>query len=508
MVEHPILLRGLGKLSVENRPTLLQRTDKELIPVLLAQLQAGDDLQAVAATVAQKRDANGLLKLYHPVQRTFTLVLFEAVCFTPGLPRLDPDTIESAGVVIRRLRGNSVHGWLSRESSLRGWIDLQADQVTQDPDPSLRRGPSSGNALIDRSLALRLSLSEPLAEQVTDLFVAPPAVCQALGKTVLYGVLPVTSGEFSEKPAANQASSIDSQYTSGVAKHVPIYLRAGGKPAFALAGQTLSASDADPKQFQNNAALATFVEILRVLSVEFDLFATTAEAKALFAEINTLQLLLPGGATQPMGDFFKQATDVLLDAIPNRTLTMPTAFPALSEIQAQKILQLIVASLSARLIASEQGERRFEDTTARYMLRGFVRVNRNPSCPPELVWSENSEPYTIAPWYESAETGLPLPQVALPNPFDRDALRQLKPNVSFKVPEELFKLMNSDLSKVIDGDKPSGGDGFGLDWLCSFSLPIITLCAFLVLNIFLSLFDIVFRWLLFIKICIPIPKKG
>ena len=42
------------------------------------------------------------------------------------------------------------------------------------------------------------------------------------------------------------------------------------------------------------------------------------------------------------------------------------------------------------------------------------------------------------------------------------------------------------------------------------SIPIITICAFIVLNIFLSLFDLFFSWMLFIKIClpIPVPKKN
>ena len=47
-----------------------------------------------------------------------------------------------------------------------------------------------------------------------------------------------------------------------------------------------------------------------------------------------------------------------------------------------------------------------------------------------------------------------------------------------------------------------------LGWICSFSIPIITLCAFIVLSIFLSLFDLIFKWMAFIKICIPFPKKG
>jgi hypothetical protein len=50
-----------------------------------------------------------------------------------------------------------------------------------------------------------------------------------------------------------------------------------------------------------------------------------------------------------------------------------------------------------------------------------------------------------------------------------------------------------------------GGAKLGLGWLCSFSIPLITICAFFVLNIFLSLLNIVFFWMAFIKICIPIP---
>jgi len=53
---------------------------------------------------------------------------------------------------------------------------------------------------------------------------------------------------------------------------------------------------------------------------------------------------------------------------------------------------------------------------------------------------------------------------------------------------------------------PSGG--LNLSWICSFNIPIITICAFFVLNIFLSLLNIVFFWLPFVKICIPIPSAA
>ena len=70
----------------------------------------------------------------------------------------------------------------------------------------------------------------------------------------------------------------------------------------------------------------------------------------------------------------------------------------------------------------------------------------------------------------------------------------------------LQNLLSGNPKDMLDG-KQSPSPGFTVGWICSFSLPIITLCAFIVLNIFLQLFDLIFRWLLFIKICIPIPRR-
>ena len=92
--------------------------------------------------------------------------------------------------------------------------------------------------------------------------------------------------------------------------------------------------------------------------------------------------------------------------------------------------------------------------------------------------------------------------IALP---DFDSLRKLKPNVAFNMPESLFNLLETDLKGLTDGNKPPPGPSLGIDWICGFSIPVITFCAFLVLNIFLKLFDIIFQWMLFIKICIPLP---
>ena len=91
--------------------------------------------------------------------------------------------------------------------------------------------------------------------------------------------------------------------------------------------------------------------------------------------------------------------------------------------------------------------------------------------------------------------------------MNREVLKALKPNVAFQMPAKLAGLLRGDAKKLAEGE----GTPLDLkvDWICSFSIPIITLCAFIVLNIFLQLLNLIFWWLPFLKICIPVPKgKG
>jgi hypothetical protein len=97
-------------------------------------------------------------------------------------------------------------------------------------------------------------------------------------------------------------------------------------------------------------------------------------------------------------------------------------------------------------------------------------------------------------------------QVALPDPTDRGFLRSLKPNVAFAVPPSLQNLLGGNPKDLMEGK----GDtkGLSLGWICGFNIPLITICAFIVLCIFFSLFNLIFWWLPFLKICIPFPKRS
>src|SRR5262249_25516388 len=107
MVAHPVVLRGARTRVATARPTLLQRTDQDFITAILDDLSAGlQGLETIEQTMATTRDGSGVLKLYQPVQRTFTLAMVEVACellHALAYPRLDPERIDSSGLVLRRL---------------------------------------------------------------------------------------------------------------------------------------------------------------------------------------------------------------------------------------------------------------------------------------------------------------------------------------------------------------------------------------------------------------------
>lgn len=188
----------------------------------------------------------------------------------------------------------------------------------------------------------------------------------------------------------------------------------------------------------------------------------------------------------------------------NPQLRMPNNWPPIDETLGTRILVQIKEILLGRLKELTAGQGRFDEPKRQYRLRAFVRVKQLAPCPPVTVWSEYSEPFTIAPWYEPTDR----PPVRVPLPDFTDLKSLGKPNVAFIVPKQLFNfLADNDPKKILKGEGSSGSGGGTLDWICGFNIPIITLCAFIVLNLFLQLFDLIFQWMLFIKICIPFPRK-
>jgi hypothetical protein len=144
---------------------------------------------------------------------------------------------------------------------------------------------------------------------------------------------------------------------------------------------------------------------------------------------------------------------------------------------------------------------------SRYVLRC---VYRRPECGPLCtdVVSARSTRFQIAGFFDP---DAPARSITISMPVDTSIkdLRKLKKNVSFLLSNELRQQMNrvTSLKDALDG-KFADGENLDLGLICSFSIPIITICALIVLMIFISLLNIVFWWMPFLRICFPIALKA
>lgn len=531
---HPVRLAGMhaGENFVganDHAPLLVERTDQNFVAGFIEDVRAGDAAAQARVFAAPPRRENGRPRLFHPLQRVQTLAVLEAFCDVPGTPRLDRAKIASAGLVVRRLARNGLkEAWITGGTRVFGWDVIDEDV---DPDADQRQLPESvghptldallpSNAFAMRARAQRLAtLFGPevaVTEQITPMFVAPPAACLASGRTVLFGTVPVTSNDNAESQPEAPRYGEDPTERMQLQAHLVPHLGAGARRAFGGEGLLLHKDwmrlAVDPGAAVSAAPPAASVKalvlLLQQLHVEFDAFGDSAVARALFTRLNdfAIERTQPGGSlrAEPAGEFLRQAKSILLDAEPNYSgLRMPAAWAAVSSSQGTAVFEATLRTLDARFQQLKAAQGRFDDPNAQYVLRAFIRLKpEHAGCPPRLVWSPYSEPFTIAPWYESA--GTPPPLIALPDLFDSNILKKLKPNVSFALSPKLAKLLQNDAKDLRDGKGDE--NGWTIGWICSFSLPIITICAFIVLNIFLQIFAMIFFWLPFLKICIPYPK--
>ncbi len=199
------------------------------------------------------------------------------------------------------------------------------------------------------------------------------------------------------------------------------------------------------------------------------------------------------------GGFARAAAPILLRGEENTDgLRMPLEWPAVDAAVAAELQRLARVCLSARFAEVAPRTPKFDRDSDRYTARAFVRIAGHPDCPPRLVWSASSEPFRIRPWWDN---DAPPTRVTLP---DLGQLRRVRPGVSFAMPPAIANLLQGDMKELKDGKGSTGGVELG--WICSFSIPAITICAFIVLSIFLQLFHLIFGWLFWIRICLPFPR--
>jgi hypothetical protein len=525
-VEHDVILRPLGsKLLDPTAPgpftdLIVTSSEQKFFDALVADLKRPDWRARLDAMRRRRVASDQMLELNLPLHKRMQIALFEVVCRRPGTPPLDARKIAGSGLVVRRRSADGRQGWIKVGGRVVGW-QAASEAADYDPDPLQRRTSHKANAAIRQAIAERKGVSDDAAEQVTTLFVLPPEVCEARGRTILFGVIPVTSSETAEGPGPSiDFTTLDAEDKKDIVDHFSSYLKARASTEMPRGGQMLDPSWnvlTDPRGADNkpDSQMKCFGLFLHQAVSELDLFGPSAASQhlaALFAQIRVpLAFDGEGNVIQDTdaASFLRDAMRVLIDATPEMVglaadapaaaAKMPLKWPNIDATMGADLTEAALACLSSQHARLSPPEPRYDRDSALYEVKGFIRLKGHGECPEKIVWSGYSEPFRILPWWDGDGPGV---KIKLPS---MSQLKRISPNVSFEIPPKIGKVLSGDLTKVIDGEEPSGG--LELGWICSFSLPIITLCAFIVLHIFLSLLNIVFQWMLWFKVCIPIPKK-
>lgn len=507
---HEVVVQGVS-LAGQPQPTpaLLQMNDDDFPARFLTDLAAKSVTTGSTISTIQT-SAQSPVTLYQPVQRTVHLALLQLTCNSVGFPRLDPSRVDSAGLVIRRVRtlDDPPSAWMrSSITGKSGWVTRTRLDDCQDPDPVKQPRVASGQPALDQLLTAQ-SLLNAQSETFTPAFVAAPNVCNAAKATLVYALIPTASSEISTKPP------VTPQYGSDVTSLLTTLLSQVSHSAF-MAGQSVDYQwMSDDYAKARNSQFLTFSSTLRLLYSVFGAFENTSQAQALIAELNKFNVNVKTAwgvaVTMPMGTFYQNAAASLMDYDPFSKQAAPPVFMPNSwdNTDPAGILAAVQALLQARTASVVSPIGRFQDSNRIYRLRIFLRIKgHTASCPPHLVWSSYSDPFRIAAWHEAG--GRVMAPVPLPDPTDPDFRKNAKKsNCYFAVPSALMNLMQgSSLSGLSSGSGPAPGasGGISLNWICGFNIPLITICAFFVLNLFLVVLNLVFFWLPFIKICIPFP---
>ena len=128
----------------------------------------------------------------------------------------------------------------------------------------------------------------------------------------------------------------------------------------------------------------------------------------------------------------------------------------------------------------------------------------DPDCP--AVYSDPSRQVTFAAPLDNEAPARPV-TIEMPD-IGLAGMRKSKHGVQIKMPKKLREVVSRLNKGILKGEGLSGKKEIGVDAVCIFSIPIITLCAFIVMMIFMIALNFIFWWLPFLKICLPLPKKG
>lgn len=432
------------------------------------------------------RPEGAVPKLFQPAHGRFYLVAASLVCRTPGLPdhRVDLARGEQAGFVLRRFTDGVEHAWVAS------------------PDPE-RRGWEPLGAAPDRLLE---------GEEVVPMF--PVNYAAGDGPRRLWaGLIPTASRETLRAgrplPPGAPAADEDPRLAEPRAK-----VRQGLEALHALADLPLTPAEvAALRADADLQACFWLLDLAALLRQHLPAVwaNVTAGAPALSGEAEALAALLrPLGAALDVA--WAQRLAIAGEPAPAAP-PVPVSRGDLAALGAQALDERILAALreagaGGGPVVAELP--RFDvEAEHRYVVR-CVKVPHACARPHPAVVGARSDPFEIASYFDAEAPARPV-RISLPVDVSVAALRKSPRSVAFVISKQLRAQMAriGTAKKLLDGKlEAPRSSPFDLGEICSLSIPILTLVAFVVLFIFLVLLNLIFWWLPFVKVCFPLPRPA
>ncbi len=503
--------------------TLHHYDEDAFVPRFLGDAASGR-LSGTAAQSWYRQDRFGRWQdaptLRLPMHRSFYIAACELACSVPGQPAYDPRKVVSGGLVIRRLvNGQAPQRWMLADGRALGWVPLSGEQaIDPDAEPDLARRLQQ-RGLLPRRTPEPAATGEAVAPMHTLLVRRRDAQGVERSHTLLWGYVPL-SGSARETAEAT---------VPGVAEGGPDF---GAELAWPLGTQGARAWQPGDgllvRQGVGSAALADWVEMLlvrhRITDARDDdntgLRNLLAQIRFVPYESNRRPQDYAGVPDSARGEsvlaWLARSADALqawLSQVASGSLSASNSrLPAgaapgqrnddlyLSESQASGLRQLLVLRSARATARSEVGLQlpRFgPGDDQRFILQPFVRWLDDCGCE-RISWGPASLPFRVA---------APLdPQAQRPTTVVLPSLSDLKRGM----PNGLTLLAPQSLANVLRKIKPAmppeaGGPGnrAGVCWSFSFSLPVITICAMVLLMVIVSLLNLLFFWLPWAMLSLP-----
>lgn len=494
-----------------------------------------------------RHDLNPVLRL--PLHRAFHLVCCEVVCERLGYPALDPQKITSAGFVIRKKVNNKEQAWMVEDGEALGWHDAP----TELRDPDIHRRLCANGVLHKRSDDATYS-----GEEIHPLHVLKTTQTLKDGSkkihTLLFGYLPLGGFHYHRDAASAIDAASQNEVASAAGESLPwpfgyrkpldktwrsehtqpVHNGRPTKPMFELLRLLVNRYHLGENKVEGNGALQKYFSGLHF----YDFKNLPAALRKHSFDEGSAGLFKPyqkGNLFQYLKDCFarrennplvkwiieqeKKADAVggldklaQLDTLPDSdgSGTLHTTLLMLAS-DAQEIRTLLDQRLRSQTLAQVKEiplPKFTQNAGDLYQVIPFVR-HRNDHGKEQIAWASadaRSILFRVAAPFDPEASRPSLIQM----PSLSDLKRGMAKGVAMITPGDTFNLMNSiKFNKGISEDALPDKEpdpGLGIQWICSFSLPVVTLIAMLILMIMISLLNIIFFWMPWVRICLPFPK--